>query len=64
MVKTSPPNAGGAGLIPGQRDKMPHTSWPKKKKKKKKIEREKENEKGIISSVIMIFLVKFRMVAV
>jgi len=33
VVKTSPPNAGGAGLIPGQGDKMPHTSWPKKKKK-------------------------------
>ena len=34
MVKTLPPNAGGKGLIPGQRDKIPHASWPKKKKKK------------------------------
>ena len=31
MVKTSPPNPGGAGLIPAQRDKIPHASWPKKK---------------------------------
>ena len=40
MVKTSPPNAGGAGLIPGQRDKMPHTSWPKKKKTEHKLQKQ------------------------
>ena len=34
MVKTSPPNPGGAGLIPAQRDKIPHASWPKKKEHK------------------------------
>ena len=29
MVKTSPSNAGGASLIPGQGPKVPHASWPK-----------------------------------
>ena len=29
VVKTSPSNAGGAGLIPGQGTKIPHASWPK-----------------------------------
>ena len=33
MVKTSPCNAGGAGLIPGQGAKIPHASWPNNKKK-------------------------------
>ena len=33
-VETSPSNAGGAGLIPGQGVKIPHTSWPKKTKHK------------------------------
>ena len=32
MVKTSPSNAGGAGLIPGQGAKTLHDSWPKKTK--------------------------------
>ena len=29
MVKTSPSNAGGVGLIPGQGAKIPHASGPK-----------------------------------
>ena len=29
MVKTSPSNTGGEGLIPGQGAKIPHASWPK-----------------------------------
>ena len=33
MVKTSPSNAGGVGLIPDQGAKIPHASQPKKKKK-------------------------------
>ena len=37
MVKTSPCNAGGAGLIPGQGAKIPHASWPNKKKNIKRI---------------------------
>ena len=40
MVKSSPSNAAGLGLIPDQGAEMPQTSWPKtqniKKKKKKK----------------------------
>ena len=34
MVKTSPSNAGGAGLIPGQGAKIPHVSPPKHQKHK------------------------------
>ena len=30
MDKTSPSNAGGVGLIPGQGAKLPHASQPKK----------------------------------
>ena len=30
VVKASPSDAGGVGLICGRRDKFPHTSWPKK----------------------------------
>ena len=30
VVKTSPCNAGGAGLIPGWEGKIPHASQPKK----------------------------------
>ena len=30
MVNTLPFNAEGAGLIHGQRAKIPHASWPKK----------------------------------
>ena len=33
-VKSSPPNAGGAGSIPGWGAKIPHASWPKKPKHK------------------------------
>ena len=43
MVKTLPYNAGGAGLIPGQRAKIPHVSWTKKKPlkhEKKKIQKQ------------------------
>jgi len=29
VVETSPSNAGVIGLIPGQRAKTPHSSWPK-----------------------------------
>ena len=29
VLKTSPSSAGGAGLIPGQGAKIPHTSGPK-----------------------------------
>ena len=29
VVKTSPSNAGGAGLIPGLGTIIPHASWPK-----------------------------------
>ena len=39
MVKSSPSNAAGLGLIPDQGAEMPQTSWPKtqniKKKKRK-----------------------------
>ena len=34
VVKTSPSNAGGAGLIPGQGAKIPHVSPPKHQKHK------------------------------
>ena len=36
VVKTSPSSAGAAGLIPGQRAKIPHASGPKKPKQKTK----------------------------
>ena len=36
VVKTSPSNAGGAGLIPGQEAKIPHASEPKNQKIKQK----------------------------
>ena len=35
VVKISPSNEGGMGLIPGQGNKIPHVSRPKKKKKSK-----------------------------
>ena len=31
VVKASPSNAGGVGLIPGQGAKIPHASWSKTK---------------------------------
>ena len=34
VVKTSPSKAGGTGLIPGQRAKIPHASQPKQPKHK------------------------------
>ena len=34
--KASPSNAGGAGLIPGYRAKIPHASWPKNQNIKQK----------------------------
>ena len=34
VVKTSPSNAGGMDLIPGQVAKSPHALWPKKPKHK------------------------------
>ena len=36
MVNTLPSNAGGAGLIPGQGAKIPHTSGPKNQNIKQK----------------------------
>ena len=36
VVKTSPSNAGGASLIPGQGTKIPHASWPKYQNVKQK----------------------------
>ena len=36
VVKTSPSNAGGAGLIPGQGVKILHDSQPKKQNMKQK----------------------------
>ena len=37
VVKTSPSNAGGAGLIPGWRAKIPHASWSKKPEHKTEV---------------------------
>ena len=37
MVGTSPSNAGGVGLIPGQGARIPDALWPKKKKNKTNI---------------------------
>ena len=36
MVKISPSNAGGAGLIPGWEAKIPRASWPKNQDIKQK----------------------------
>ena len=36
MAKTSPSNAGGAGLIPGRGAKIPHASRPKNQNIKQK----------------------------
>ena len=36
VVRTSPSNAGGAGLIPGQGVKIPHASRPKNQNMKRK----------------------------
>ena len=36
VVKTLPSNAGGAGSIPGQGAKIPHTLWPKNQNIKQK----------------------------
>jgi len=36
VVKTLPSNAGGVGLIPGQRAEIPPALWPKKIKTLKK----------------------------
>ena len=41
MVKISPSDAGGIGLIPDQVAKIPHASQPKKKKKHKKTKQNK-----------------------
>ena len=42
VVKTSPSNAGGAGSIPGQGAKIPHTSWPENQNIKIKIKTQKQ----------------------
>ena len=36
VVKASPSNAGGAGLIPGRGAKIPHALWPKNQNIKQK----------------------------
>ena len=36
VVKTSPSNAGGVGLIPGPGAKIPHASWPQNQTIKQK----------------------------
>ena len=36
MIKTSPSNAGGVGLIPGQGTKTPRASQPKNQERKQK----------------------------
>ena len=36
VVKASPSNAGGAGLIPDQAAKIPHALWPKHQSIKQK----------------------------
>ena len=36
MVKPSPPNVRGAGLIPGWGTEIPHASWPKNQNIKQK----------------------------
>ena len=36
VIKTSPSDAGGVGLIPGQGVKIPHVSQPKKQNIKQK----------------------------
>ena len=36
VVKTSPSSAGGVGLVPGQRAKIPHASQPKQQNMKQK----------------------------
>ena len=41
VVKTSPSNTAGAGLIPGRGAKIPYGLWLKKKKKKTKQKTEK-----------------------
>ena len=45
VVKTSPSNTAGAGLIPGQGAKIPYGLWLKKKKQNKT-----ENRKNIVTS--------------
>ena len=52
-VKTSPSNAGGAGLIPGQGVKIPHTSWPKNQNIKQKQYCNKFNEKKKFKEMYM-----------
>ena len=44
MVKTSPSNAGGASLIPGQGAKIPYASRPKNQNIKQKQYRNKFNK--------------------
>ena len=44
MVKILPSNAGGAGLIPGQRAKIPHASQPENQNIKQKEYCNKFNE--------------------
>ena len=52
-VKTSPSNAGGAGLIPGQGVKIPHTSWPKNQNIKQKQYCNKFSEKKKFKEMYM-----------
>ena len=48
MVKISPSDAGGIGLIPDQGAKIPHASQPKKKKNIKKQNKTKMQLIGLI----------------
>ena len=48
MVKSSPSNAAGLGLIPDQGAEMPQTSWPKTQNIKKK----KKKGSNIVTSLI------------
>ena len=48
MVKTLPSSAGGAGLIPGQRAKIPHVPVPKQKQKQEK--NKKQSRSNIITN--------------
>ena len=46
VVKTSPPNAGGGGSIPGQGAKILHASWPENQNIKKTEQINKDFKNG------------------
>ena len=51
MVKSSPSNAAGLGLIPDRGAKIPQTSWPKTQNIKRK-KKEKKNRRNIVTHLI------------